>query len=53
MDPMVALHCGDGADPRSLASQSLLTMVVVDGGNSGMEPTASIIDVDDGDGAHR
>ena len=28
-------------------------MVVVDGGDGGMEPTASIIVVDNGDGDHR
>ena len=35
---------------RSLASQSSLTTVVVNGGDSGMEPTAPIIVIDHGDG---
>ena len=37
---------------RSLASRSSLTMGVIDGGDGGMEPMASIIVVDDGDGDH-
>ncbi len=37
---------------HSLASRSLLMMVVVDGGDGGMELTASIIIVDNGDGDH-
>ena len=52
MDPKVALPCEDGAGPRSLASRSLSTMVIVDVGNGGVELTVSIIVVDDGDGGH-
>ena len=37
---------------RSLASRYLSTLVVVDGGNGGMESTVSIVVVDDGDGGH-
>jgi hypothetical protein len=37
---------------RSLASRSLSTIVVIDEGNGGMEPTASIIIVDNGDSNH-
>ena len=37
---------------RSLASQSLLLMVVVNGGNGGMKLTAPIIIIDYGNGSH-
>ena len=36
----------------SLASWSLSTRVVVNGGNGGMEPTALIIVIDHGNGGH-
>ncbi len=51
MDPTVALPCVDGADP-TLASWSLSTTVVINGGDGGMEPTAPIIVIDHGDGSH-
>ena len=37
---------------RSLASQSLLTTVIVNGGDGGMEPTAPIIVIDHAGGSH-
>ena len=37
---------------RSLASRSLSTTVVVNGGDGGMEPTAPIIIIDHGSGGH-
>ena len=37
---------------RLLACWSLSTMVVVNGGDSGMEPTAPFIVIDHGDGSH-
>ena len=37
---------------HSLASQSLFTKVIVNGGDGGMEPTAPIIVIDHNNGGH-
>ena len=52
MDPMVALPCVDGANPTFFGSRSSWMMVVVNGGNGRMEPTAPIIVIDHGDDGH-